>query len=66
MSGSGPDGEQWARIGHTAGCGESAAGDAAVLEEQGGAAQVGIAEQVEEYAGLGRGSGWIEMWACSE
>ena len=47
-------------------CEESAAEDAAVLEEQEEAAQVRVAQQLGEYAGLGRGSGWIEMWACSE
>ena len=65
MSGNGADRELWAKIRLTAECEEFAAEDAAVLEEQEGAAQVGIAEQVEEYAGLGRGSGWIEIWARS-
>ena len=65
MSGNGADRVLWSKIMRTAGCEESAAEDATLLEEQEGAAQVGIAEQVEEYAGLGRGSGWIEIWALS-
>jgi hypothetical protein len=61
MSGNGADRELWAKIRLTAGCEESAAEDAAVLEELEGAAQVRIAEQLGDYAGLGRGPGWVSQ-----
>jgi hypothetical protein len=61
MSGNGADRELWAKIRLTAGCEEFAAEDAAVLEEQEGAAQVRIAEQLGEYAGLGRGPSWVSQ-----
>jgi hypothetical protein len=61
MSGNGADGVLWAKIRHTAGCEESAAEDAAVLEEQEEAAQVRVAQQLGEYAGLGRGPGWVSQ-----
>jgi hypothetical protein len=68
MSGNGADGVLWAKIRHTAGCEDSAAEDAAVLEELEGAAQVRIAEELGEYAGLGRGPGWRSQpgWISEE
>jgi hypothetical protein len=41
------------------GCEESAAEEATLLEEQEGATQVRVAQQLGEYAGLGRGPGWV-------
>jgi hypothetical protein len=59
MPRNGADSMLWAEIRRTAGCEESAAEDAAVLEELEGAAQVRMAEELGEYAGPGRGPGWI-------
>jgi hypothetical protein len=59
MSGNGADEVLWSKIMRTAGCEESAAENATLLEEQEGAEQVRVAQQLGEYAGLGRGPGWV-------
>jgi hypothetical protein len=61
MSGNGADRKLWGKILLTARCGESAAEDATLLEEQEGAAQVRVAQQLEEEAGLDRETGWVSQ-----